>query len=256
MDIHVITEGATEREVGKVLHERFLLSKQGTPRPPTWKRTSRGSREGYDQVMDGLRGAQGVLESLRTETSEQQKILLLFDQENASSLEGCCRKIETDLRWSDPVGFWKTFTFTSIPDWPNLFEHRSDRLHIVLHIANAGMDGVTRADFDGYLLRLLQGTAKQKIAEKLLSTNDRTLAIRLLDKGEAEFTTLMQSNGHPWTHAKSWLYAYITAFQFRQSHVWFARDVVNVAPEDELRRVFASLIAAWERLVIDNGESA
>lgn len=255
MEIHVITEGATEREVGRVLHKRSLLSMQGTPKLPQWERPRGGSREGYDQVIGGLRGEEGILEVLRSETSKQQRILLLFDQEDAPNPTERCRKIEADLRWSDPQQFWATFAFTPTEGWSNLFEHRSDRLHIVLHIADARVEGISGADFDGYLLRLLHGEAKEEIAERLLS-HDGVLVRRLLQKGEAEFTALMQSNGHPWTHAKSWLYAYITAFQFRQSHVWFARDVINAAPEDELRRVFAALIAAWERLVIDNGESA
>lgn len=59
----------------------------------------------------------------------------------------------------------------------------------------------------------------------------------------------MERNGFPWTHNKSWLYAYITAFQFRQSHVWFAEKVVEVAPQEALKRVFASLIAAWNLLL-------
>lgn len=255
MDIHVITEGATEREVGKVLYERLLLSNSATPKPPAWTQSRRGSRDGYEQVISGIRGQEGVLETLRTETAERQRILLLFDQEDASSTEERCRKIEADLRWLDSQRFWETFNFTSIAGWSNLFKHRSDRLHIVLHIADARIDGLPGADFDGYLLRLLQGTAKQEIAERLLSADARLLASRLLQKGEAEFGALMRSNGHPWTHSKSWLYAYITAFQFRQSHVWFARDVVRGAPEDELRRVFASLIIAWERL-INYGDSA
>lgn len=255
MNIHIITEGATEREVGKVLHERSLLSKQGTPKPPEWKRTRGGSREGYDQVIGGLRGKEGILEALRTETAERQRILLIFDQEDASTPEDRCRKTEADLRWSDPEQYWEKFAFTPVADWPNLFEHRSNKLHIVLHIADAAVDGISRTDFDGYLLRLLQGTAKQEIAGRLL-LHDGELASRLLQKGESEFFALMQSNGYPWTHAKSWLYAYITAFQFRQSHVWFARDIVKVAPEEELRRVFASLIEAWNRLLIDYGDTA
>ncbi len=253
MNIHVITEGATEREVGKVLHGREILSKRGAPKPPNWKRSDTGSREGYDKVIGALKGESGLLETLRSETSESQRVLLLFDQEDEQQAEDRCRRIEADLRWSDPDGYWQTFTFESIANWPNLFEHLSDRLHIVLHIADVGMDGIPGRDFDGYVLHLLQGPARQEIAERV-ATN-RQMAGRLLQKGETEFTALMQRNGYPWTHAKSWLYAYITAFQFRQSHVWFARDVVESAPEGELRRVFAPLIEAWNRLLVGYGES-
>lgn len=254
MDIYVITEGATEREVGKVLHTRSLFSGPATPRLPRgWRQSGQTGREGYEQVIRRLRGAEGVLEALRSETSEKQRVLLLFDQENAPQAEKRCRRIEADLRWSDSAGYWQTFAFAPIADWPNLFEHLSDRLHIVLHIADVGMDGIPGRDFDGYVLRLLQGPARQEIAERV--STDRQMAGRLLQKGETEFTALMQRNGYPWTHAKSWLYAYITAFQFRQSHVWFARDVVESAPEGELRQVFAPLIEAWNRLLIGYGES-
>ncbi|MCB8954651.1 MAG: AAA family ATPase [Ardenticatenales bacterium] len=222
------------------------------PQTRLWERAKAGSREGYNKVISGLKGKEGVLEPLRSSIS-LERVLLLFDQENDQQAEDRCRKIEADLRWSDPDGCWQSFTFESIAGWPNIFEHYSNKLHIVLHIADVRVEGLQGADFDGYLLQLLQGPASQNIAEKLLATQSQ-LANRLLKKGEEEFTVLMQSNGHPWTHAKSWLYAYITAFQFRQSHVWFARDIVEKAPEDQLRQVFASLIAAWECLIHNVGE--
>ncbi len=239
--IHVITEGATERETGKVLQKQGILG-GAIPKPPEWKGLVSG-REGYDQVIAKLKGAEGYLERLRNEP-QLQRVLLLFDQEDRATPQQRATEIAEALRWDDP--FWSNFEFQPIDGQDNLFEHRSDKLHIVLHISNASVDGITCRDFDGYILQLLQGAHKEEIARALVPS---TQPQELLKKAEEEISRLMQRNGFPWTHAKSWLYAYITVFQFRQSHVRFAARVVEYAPEEELRRVFAPLIRAWEHLL-------
>jgi hypothetical protein len=238
-EIHVITEGATEREVGHVLRERGILSKRAKPKPPDWRSTV-GSREGYTQVINNLKSDKNPLGPLR---SVGGKALLIFDQEDAASPEERKNQIEADLRSTD---FWTDISFNRINGWNNLFEYHQNDFHIVLHISSADVEGVPRRDFDGYILQLLLGPEKESIATRLAP--EGVSPGELLRKAEEELDTLMKRNGYPWTHSKSWLYAYITVFQFRQSHVWFAKRVVEVAPENELRRVFASLIEAWNRL--------
>ncbi len=242
--IHVFTEGATERWVGKVLWERGILNQQATPKPPNWSPPAGTSREGLDQVLNKLKGESGQLNNLlnAAETEKPLRVLLVLDQEDRGTPQELADEVAQALRWSDP--FWQNFTLQSVNGWNNLFEHRSENLHLILHVSNASVNGIRRQDFDGYILHLLQGSAKQTIDQALRSEN----AQDLLRKAEQEIPDLMRKNNFPWTHAKSWLYAYITVFQFRDSHVGFAKEVVNLVPEETLRQVFASLIEAWRLL--------
>lgn len=234
--VYVITEGLTERLVGQVLYARRLLKGPRPILPKNWEGIA-----GADNIIRRLQGNEGFLENLRADP-EFQRILLIFDQEAESSPRAKANEIAKKLRWDDPDGFWKSFSFQPIEDIDNLFEHQSDKLHMILHISSIGH----WKDFDGYILQLLQGSRKEEIARAL--TPQGVDPRVLLRKAERELTDMMNRNGFPWTHAKSWLYAYITVFQFRQSHVRFAERVVQLAPEDELRRVFAFLIEAWNRL--------
>lgn len=240
-DIYVITEGATEREVGLVLYERRVLSQAARPRPPKWK-SQFGSREGYEKVITALSTGGNLLSTIQAAGG---RLLLVFDQEDSPSPSSRAGQIARDLQQGDPA-FWENISFAPIQGWANLFECNANNLHIVLHISGADIRGINRRDFDGYILELLQGSAKRNIATQLAPPG--VAPTELLKKAEEELDQLMKNNGYSWTHAKSWLYAYITVFQFRQSHVWFAKKVVNSAPESELQRVFAPLIEAWNRL--------
>lgn len=236
--IRVITEGATERVVGIQLYDREVMSQYATPKPQQW--TSKyGSREGYEQVIGRMR-EEHIIENLRASPQKEQ-LLLLFDREDARSSQARAADIAARLG----------LTFRSIKGFANLFEDDSAKLRVILHVASPQIAGIHRYDFDGYILQLLQGARKQDIARTLLGDQVKTspdLPDKLLRKAEQEMTELMESNGCPWTHAKSWLYAYITAFQFRQSHVWFAAEVIAQSPREELETVFAPLIHAWDLL--------
>jgi len=234
--IHIITEGATERVVGKKLYDCLILSHDATPKPQQWK-SEYGSREGYEQVIALM---QKTIEALRA-APQREQLLLLFDREDAPSCQSRADEIAGQLGLS----------FRPVEGFPNLFEDDAPELRVMLHLADASIQGINRYDFDGYILQLLQGPQKKAIAKALLGDKaqaDPGLPDRLLYKAEQEMTGLMNSNGCPWTHAKSWLYAYITAFQFRQSHVWFAEQVIQKSPKAEVETVFASLIHAWDLL--------
>jgi hypothetical protein len=235
IEIRVVTEEATEREVGRVLHERGILSKKAVPKPPQW-RSHFGSREGFDTVMTALIES-NTIPALR-KTSNKGRLLLVFDQEDAATPQDRATLIGQKLN----------LQFSPYQPYDNLFEHNEPDLHVMLHVSSAGAPGIQRKDFDGYILQLLQSQSMTSKAEKLVGVQGYNVNT-LLTKAEKEIPQLMQNNGVPFTHAKSRLYAYITAFQFRQSHVWFAGDIVRCADEDELRSVFAPLIAAWDALI-------
>lgn len=238
IEILVVTEGATEREVGKVLHERGILSQRAEPKPPQWRSRLGQSREGYDQVIQTLTD-QSIIASLGA-SSAMERLLLIFDQEDATTPEDRADRIGRDL----------SLTFIPKTGFHNLFECNEPSLRVLLHISSANVQGILRKDFDGYILQLLQGSNKQDIVSRLLGTWANRVSIdELLKKAEQEIPALMQRNGYPWTHAKSWLYAYITAFQFRQSHVWFAGEIIRHSPENDAKAVFQPLISAWEALI-------
>jgi len=235
-EVLIITEGATEREVGDVLYQKGILHNGLTSRLPS----GIPRREGYDAVVNILTRANPLLALQRT----GGKVLFVLDQEDSPSQLDRKDKFLRDLQQRDTGGFWSSISFFPSPNYSNVFEYQANNLHLVLHISDAIVPGISRRDFDGYILNILQNPViNQQVVSRIVASGQNCQ--RLLQKAEIEFTNLMVSNGYSWTHAKSWLYAYITAFQYRGSHVWFARDVVTHTPDDELRRVFASLIAAW-----------
>ena len=254
INILIVTEGATERVVGKTLYRRRLLNQNGRPHPPNWesvfkqgskskkqkdKKTKNQIREGYDQIIKLF---------AQLSLSSEQRVLLIFDQEDSPTPQSRAELIAQDLARYNP--FWSTLSWSPLGTHRNLFKAQIGGACIVLHVSNSAAPNITNRDFDGYILELLQGPEKLKIASLIVSTN---LAFRLLEKAEREFTNLMGANGFPWKRNKAWLYAYITAFQARESHVWFAEEVVQHAPEAELQRVFAPLIYAWNWLVQNGG---
>lgn len=237
-DIFVITEGATEREVGRILHQRGILSQQGVPRPPQWKNPI-GRREGFDQIIAKLT-EERLLETLQQGTS-LNRLLLIFDQEDTS----------TAIARATMIGTRLGLNFTQYKSHANLFENHSGNLRILLHISSPTTSNIARKDFDGYILQILQSLGDdQKLAlgQRLLG-NQAVNINEIFRKAEQEIPALMERNHYSWTHAKSWIYAYITAFQFRQSHVAFACAVVEASPENTLKTVFDQLIAAWEGLL-------
>jgi len=233
-----ITEGATEREVGNVLYQKGILHNGLTYRLPSGIRP----RQGYDAVVDILTNENNPLLALQ---GTGGKVLFVLDQEDSPSPLDRKDQFLRDLQQRDKYGFWHGILFAHSLVGVNIFEYQANNLHLVLHISDAIVPGISRRDFDGYILNILQNSnINQQVVSRI---DERQNCQQLLHKAEIEFTNLMVSNGYLWTHAKSWLYAYITAFQYRGSHVWFARDVVKYTPDDELRQVFASLIAAWNR---------
>jgi hypothetical protein len=237
-EVLIIAEGATEREVGNVLYQKGILHNGLTYRLPSGIRP----RQGYDAVVDILTNENNPLLALQ---GTGGKVLFVLDQEDSPSPLDRKDQFLRDLQQRDKYGFWHGILFAHSLVGVNIFEYQANNLHLVLHISDAIVPGISRRDFDGYILNILQNSnINQQVVSRI---DERQNCQQLLHKAEIEFTNLMVSNGYLWTHAKSWLYAYITAFQYRGSHVWFARDVVKYTPDDELRQVFASLIAAWNR---------
>ncbi len=237
VEIIVITEGATEREVGKVLYDRKIMNQVAKPRPPDWKSVFGHKREGYNQVIEAL--ASFPLQAVG-------RILLIFDQEDLQSPIERANRIANDLQQHDAK--WNGLIWTTHPLYQNLFKTYIEGTCIVLHVSDAAIQGISNRDFDGYILKLLLDKNNDEIATRLYSHSEE-MARELLRKGREEFPELMKRNNYPWIQNKSWIYAFITAFQYQQSHVWFSQKVAKCASEESLRRVFAPLIEAWNWLL-------
>ena len=245
--VFVVTEGMTEMRVGLALYERRVLDPSIKPIPGFNRETL--PREGYHNVLDALlsrRSRGGLLQKL---SSSRSKVLLLFDQETLRS--PMARAADIAAHFQEYGGrndetFWESFRFEPFSRHDNLFCHVSDRLELILHVADAAGPFNGNRDFDGYILRLLQGSEKAAIAQRL--AKDGSLADRLIRKAETEMPAMMETNGVPIDSSKSWLYIYIATFQQKTSHVGFAENVVRNASEDALREVFDPLITAWNTL--------
>lgn len=246
IEIFVVTEGRTEREVGRVLHKHGLLQR-ALPKPPGW-RSPLGPREGYEQVVEMLAKDSAILQPGR-------RIMLIFDQENAPSEQARANQIAQDLQSKqDPNNpIWNGLSWVSLsPTLSNLFKAHHRDSCIVLHISNASGPGIQNKDFDGYILQLIQSSNAASFVQGIIPSYMNLNAQDLIQKAYNEFTQIMQNNGFPWQKNKAWLYAYITAFQFRNSHVWFAKRVVEQAIRQNqglVQQVFAPLIFAWDWLV-------
>jgi len=191
--IHVITEGATERQVCRILYQKDILSQKAKPRNERWRSLFKDlESEGYEQVIAKLRGEEGYLESLRRVSDGRQLALLVFDQEDLAAPRDRATKLAEKLRWNEP--FWDKFDFQPVEGVENLFEHPSSTLHLVLHVSNASIAGIDRRDFDGYLLQLLQGEYKEEIAREFVSAKKTS---DLLRKAEEEISRLMETTVIP-----------------------------------------------------------
>ena len=244
-EIFIVTEGRTEREVGKVLCQRGLL-RGANPKSPNW-RSPFGPREGYNQVI-------GALAQLTPEPG--QRFFLIFDQEDAPSERERANQIARDLQNVNSHNWGRLAWAPLSSSYPNLFKAHHEGTCLVLHISNASGTRIHNRDFDGYILQLLQGPNAANIVQRIIPANMGLSPNDLMAKADNEFTQIMQRNGFPWQRNKAWLYAYITAFQFKNSHVWFASKVVEEAIKQNkkvVQQTFASLIYAWNWLVSNGG---
>jgi len=108
--IHVITEGATERQVCRILYQKDILSQKAKPRNERWRSLFKDlESEGYEQVIAKLRGEEGYLESLRRVSDGRQLALLVFDQEDLAAPRDRATKLAEKLRWNEPFGINSTF---------------------------------------------------------------------------------------------------------------------------------------------------
>lgn len=184
-----------------------------------------------------------------------KNVLLLYDQEQEPDVSDVPYKIADSAR---KAGL--SLIFKSDETYANVFYASLNELNIALHVADKpGPDG--NRDFDGYIIELLESAGPEIVAELL---NDNKVTISSLRNkyqhlpakektvyllGREDIPGLMNERGWGVQRSKTLLYSFITATQVNKSHVWFSEKVIEKAPEEKLRQVFAPLIAAWDALV-------
>ncbi|MQL52304.1 hypothetical protein GFC01_08475 [Desulfofundulus thermobenzoicus] len=246
VDIAVFAEGPTEwlavRKLWKkgILKEANLLGSQ-KKKVDDWLKT-------VDKLI--VTKEEGILID-----PPCSNILLLYDQEQESEPGNVSQRIAKNAQ---KAGL--SLIFTPIHPYGNIFLANGNELTVSLHVADRpGPDG--NRDFDGYIIDLLESAGPEIVAD-LLNDNKMTISslrnkvqhlpakeetVYLL--GKEDIPELMNERGWGVQRSKTLLYSFITATQINKSHVWFSEKVIEKAPAEKLRLVFAPLIAAWDALV-------
>lgn len=260
VSVAVYAEGPTEWFVARKLWKGKILNGMGffghDERSPTEMFIGGGVDALLGRLVDPS-GKKGILISPLAD-----RILLMFDQENASNLEDDVKfKIEMHLQ---KLGI--DFELRQHDDFTNVFtgevhiEHRA--LPVAIHVADKEGPAKNK-DFDGYIVELLQSHEGVSIVREMLNDKKVTKITALRKPEMAEVVhqiggqnipSLIEGESEEWHNkwpikrSKTILYSHITAMQLCKSHVHFSEDVVEKSDEQCLRRVFAPLIAAWNAL--------
>lgn len=256
ISVAVYVEGPTEWHVARKLHQKEILS-GGNFIP---------DREYPGEMKIGEVGSS--LEKLLNRDGNKgifinppaNRILLMFDQEKMSSPTDIKDKLERHIQRFNP-----TFEFHPHNEFSNVFtgelSTQENSILIAIHVADNSFglsDG--NKDFDGYILELLKNETGHSIIQNILINDLRISALRtkvednprmaqiVHQLGEQDIPSLMNEKDWSVMRSKTILYSYITALQLGINHVWFCKNVVEKADEQNLRTVFASLIAAWDEL--------
>ncbi len=260
VSVAVYAEGPTEWQVARKLWKRNILNGgefiHHSDKYPEEMIIGEVSSSLNKLVNANNNGKTGYLINPPTD-----RVLLMFDQEKMSSPSEVKSRIEDhfgnfdiDFEIRQHNDFSNIFTGKiSKEDGENLFAiHVSDKLF-------CSTDG--NKDFDGYILELLNDELGRSIVQGLLT--DRKLTIsplrRIIESnqdmtntvhklGGQEIPSLMEEKEWSIRRSKTIIYSYITALQIEKSHVWFCEKVIDKADEENLKRVFSSLIAAWDEL--------
>ncbi|MEW6423836.1 MAG: hypothetical protein AB1523_03680 [Bacillota bacterium] len=182
-------------------------------------------------------------------------ILLIYDQEKKPKANDIPQEI---TKKAQKKGLSLTF---ETDNFSNVFYAKVNGSNISLFVSDKpGPDG--NRDFDGYIVELLECAGPEIIAN-LLSDKDIMTISSLRKKvqhlpakeetvyllGREDIPGLMSQRDWGVQRSKTLLYSIITAAQINKSHVLFSGDVVEKAPAEKLKQVFAPLIAAWDALV-------
>jgi hypothetical protein len=256
IEIEVLFEGTTEENVLREFSNEVVVTEKGKPKQITQNgkifnhRLILNNVGGKDRMPAALEGALEVFDVLSSDT---KRILVLLDlddkqlDDHRKSILHTVKKFVADVE------------FDPLEKYENVFVVRSgaSNLRIVLHIAHYRCDEhcdtknkFNIATTDDYVLNL---AFRQTTANGLLDSCRRDgwtiTPDKLIDKIKYELPNLLTSNGIPLQpEAKEYVKLYGAVLSLAISPNRFAAKTLAHAQKEDIREVFASLIAAIEYL--------
>ena len=237
--VTVYAEGPTEWFTVYELYRRKIL---------THAVTLQGNDNNIGRWLINARS--NVVSKLMKRPSQQNRILLVYDQERDDDPSFTAREIGGEtIRFDESVG-----------DHNSVFIGNMDHnTRVVLHVATAKSPDGNR-DFDGYIVQIIErlgGMAVQElfrsdkipgyVRQQYYKKNNIDYN-QIHNLGLMEIPDMMKKKQWEILRSKGYIYSYVTALQINISHVIFTRKLVQYAPSEILEDVFAPLIAAWNLL--------
>jgi hypothetical protein len=240
--IDVFSEGKTEKEIIEKLHQRGII-----PYRPE-ERGGGGDREMLRRLKVRLRAWFDLAQDQR----EPLLILVLRDLDTHRTISGLRDSISNIVRQhiSDA-------SLVVHPTHHNVFTLQAgiSGLRLALHIASQRYhQGFIKSTIDDYVLNLaLRGTTAQSLLQDCRSEDWTITADQLMNKVRDEIPALLSQNGIPrLVEAKEYIRLYAALLQTHTSPPVFAQKAVAHARDDDLREVFAPLLAAVQSLEADS----
>ena len=251
MEIEVLFEGTTEENVLRAFsNEVVVTTEKGKPKQIKQSgkifdhRLILTNVGGKDKMTAALESA---IEFSKTDPEITKRIIVWLDLDDKQIVDRC----------SSIIGVVKKFAnnpeFDPLPKRDNVFALRSGpgNLQLVLHIASHKYQkSFNIATTDDYVLDL---ACREATANGLLGScrrDDWTITTdKLIGKIKHEIPDLLQRNGLPLLpEAKEYVKLYGAVLSLAVSPNFFAAKTLKHANEDDIREVFAALIAAIEYL--------
>lgn len=237
MSIYVFPEGETEARVLKTIKEKMQLE-MDIGKGGGKHQSNRDLATKLGPLLErGDRIRCLVLRDLDTHVGETVESIVQSVQDTVH------RMLQQRLPGTPPVTLSQLLNFPSVytlaPSQPDF--------RLALHIAiDRWREEFIKATIDDYVLSLaVQPQTAGALAAK---KGWQVSAEDLLQKVTTEIPRLLKSNGIPLREAKDYVRLYAAVIQEHTSPPVFAQRTLAHAGEDDLRRVFASLLAAIDFL--------
>jgi hypothetical protein len=252
MKLDAFYEGDTERNTIAQLMKRKMIASELVDRMKSDDLQPENTGEGESNLIRklNLQLKRWFDFTPRQPASLQILVLRDLDDKNPEAIRdstlGVIRQYAPQADFIAHATHKNVFALQNIPD-----------LQVALHVANRKyQDDFAKATMDDYVLRL---ALCEKTAENLLSKSRTkawtTTTKQLLDKIQTEIPALLIKNGIPKPdNAKAFLPFYTAVLQLKISPAVFAGKVIAHAEENDIREVFAALLAAVA--LLENSVSA
>lgn len=246
IEIEVLFEGATEEKVlgqlsREIRHSDEIIREKICHQP--LKLTSAG---GQGKIPAELRR---ILQNLSLFPETTARLLIVWDRDDkdnsvrCDSVLGVVREFARNARWENSPDFDNVYLLCNGPD----------NLRLALHIAaDCCYPSFQKATTDDYVLKL---ALKESTAARLLDDRKRNrpdwkiTTPQLIEKITKEIPDLLKQNGIPLLpDAKEYVRFYAAVLALHTSPPVFAEKTLAHAKEDDIKEIFAPLLAAIQHL--------